>query len=198
MALRMRTFLKAILYREPGSAGERLSGKEEMMRLRSILIGCLVLSWLLAACGSGEMVPPPDPTRVPDPDSSVETPAASGNTTEMPVARPYDPQPADSALQRGNVYLDATEIVLMESFPPQVGLHLVGNLPTPCHQLRVAVSQPDEEKNIGLDVYSVVDGSRVCAEVLQPFEVNLNLGSYPAGEYTLLVNGNSIGKVLLP
>lgn len=154
-----------------------------------------VVAWLLAACGSGEMVPPPDPTRLPDPDNSVESPAGNaGNTT----ANPYAPQPGDGALQRGNAYLDSTEISLMESFPPQVGLRLVGNLPTPCHQLRVAVSEPDAEKNIRVEIYSVVQKDVVCVEVLQPFEVSLNLGSYPQGSYSLLVNGSEIGQVMLP
>jgi hypothetical protein len=38
----------------------------------------------------------------------------------------------------------------------------------------------------------------VCVEVLQPFEVSLNLGSYPQGNYSLLVNGAEIGQVMLP
>jgi len=161
-----------------------------MIRKRSMML--IVMAWLLAACGSGEMVPPPDPTRLPDPDSSVEAPA--GNT----AANPYVPQPGDSALQRSNAYLNSTEISLMESFPPQVGLRLAGNLPTPCHQLRVAVSEPDAKKNIPIDVYSVVQKDVVCVEVLQPFEVSLNLGSYPQGNYSLLVNGAEIGQVMLP
>lgn len=150
---------------------------------------------LLAACGSGEMVPPPDPTR--NPDTSVESPG-TGPTQDTSSARPYDPQPGDSALQRGNVYLDKSSVLLMESFPPQVGVNLVGNLPTPCHNLRIAISEPDAENNIRLDVYSVVPTDVVCAEVLKPFEANLNLGSFPGGKYTIIVNESKIGEVILP
>jgi len=151
---------------------------------------------LLAACGRGEMVPPPDPTR--NPDTSVESPGVNPTQDSGESAGLYDPQPGDDALQRGNVYLDQASVLLMESFPPQVGVNLVGNLPTPCHNLRIAIDEPDEDNNIRLDVYTVTPTDLVCAEVLKPFEANLNLGSYPAGQYTILVNENQIGEVILP
>ena len=160
-----------------------------------LMIGFLALC-LLSACGSGEMVPPPDPTR--NPDSSVEAPAVSPTNTGDGGNRPFDPQPGDAGLQRGNVYLDQSEVLLLESFPPQVAVHLVGNLPTPCHSLRVAVEKPDKENNIHMDVYSVVAGDVVCAEVLLPLDQTIILGTYPQGKYTILVNGTEIGEVMLP
>lgn len=172
--------------------------KDRNKHMRNILgiFFLIATGVLLAACGSGEMVPPPDPTR--SPDTSVESPGTDPTEDGSVSTRPYDPQPGDSALQRGNVYLDEASVLLMESFPPQVGVQLVGNLPTPCHSLRVAISEPDAENNIRLDVYSVVPTDVVCAEVLKPFDANLNLGSYPGGEYTILVNDNKIGEVILP
>jgi hypothetical protein len=159
------------------------------------MVGLLAMG-LLAACGSGEMVPPPDPTR--SLDSSVQSPALPPGEATQTSARPFDPQPGDADLQRGNVYLDQSEVLLLESFPPQVAVHLVGNLPTPCHSLRVAVKEPDAENKIHLDVYSVVAGDVVCAEVLQPLDQTIVLGTYPAGQYSVLVNGTQIGEVALP
>lgn len=156
----------------------------------------MLIAVLPAACGSGEMVPPPDPTRIPE--TSVESPSTDPTGEGSASTRPFDPQPGDSALQRGNVFLDETSIALMESFPPQVAVHLVGNLPTPCHSLRIAISEPDADNNIRLDVYSVSPSDVVCAQVLQPFDENLNLGSYPDGKYSILVNENKIGEVILP
>lgn len=90
---------------------------------------------------------------------------------------------------RGEVYLDSTELLTMESYPPQFMLVLKGSLPTPCHQIRIAVSPPDTENKIVVEVYSVADPNAICVQMLEPFEVNFPLGSFPAGKYTLWVNG---------
>jgi hypothetical protein len=86
----------------------------------------------------------------------------------------------------------------MESFPPQYMLHLVGNLPTPCHHLRANVSQPDDQNRIQVEVYSLVDPEEICTQVLSPFENNLSLGSFETGKYTLLLNGKQIAEIQAP
>lgn len=106
----------------------------------------------------------------------------------------YIPGPADSALIRGNVYLDTTELLTMESFPLQFALHLAGNLPTPCDQLRISVNRPDTENKVDVDVYSVADPNTVCVQSLEPFDVNFSLGSYPSGRYFLYVNGTLVAE----
>lgn len=106
----------------------------------------------------------------------------------------YLPNPADANLSRSAAYVDLTDLLTMESFPLQFSLHITGNLPTPCHQLRILKNQPDPQSQIRLDVYSVVDPNMVCAEVLEPFEVNVPLGSYPAGHYIVIVNGTPVAE----
>ncbi len=147
---------------------------------------------ILAACGSVEMVPPPDPTRLP-PDAPVQSGEATPGAT---APRPYDPQPGDDSLQRGPVFLDESGVLLMESYPPQAAVRLVGNLPTPCHSLRVRMSPPDAENRIRLEAYSLVDAGVVCAEVLQPFEITIPLG-ITSGNYHVLVNETEIGTIEL-
>ena len=112
----------------------------------------------------------------------------NNNEPSTPQTGGFIPSPADSNLLRGNVYLDSTELLTMESYPLQFMLILRGNLPTPCHELRVAVSPPDSQNKIVVDVYSVADPNAICVQMLQPFEVNFPLGSFPAGHYTLWVN----------
>ena len=118
------------------------------------------------------------------------------NTNESPTLPPSDnvPVPADKNLSRGNVILDSTELLTMESYPLQFMLVLKGGLPTPCHALRVAVSPPDVKNKIVVDVYSVVDPNSICAQVVEPFEENFPLGSFPTGHYTLWVNGEQIAE----
>lgn len=101
----------------------------------------------------------------------------------------------DAYLSQGEVYIDSAQILSMESYPLQFNLNLVGNLPTPCHKLHVDVEQPDAQNQIRIQAYSVVDPAMVCAQVLQPFDVTVSLGSYPAGRYTLWLNGEKIGEI---
>jgi hypothetical protein len=104
------------------------------------------------------------------------------------------PQPGDAALTRAEAFLETTDLITMESFPLQFSLVLKGSLPTPCHKLRVDVNQPDTSNKVVVDVYSVVDPKTVCAQVLEPFEVNVPLGSFPAGKYQLFVNGEQVAE----
>jgi hypothetical protein len=106
----------------------------------------------------------------------------------------YAPRPGDDTLTRDGVYLDSTDLMVMESYPPQFMLMLKGNLPTPCHELRVVYHAPDEENRINLEVYSVADPNAVCVMMLQPFEQNINLGSFPSGHYTVWINGEQVAE----
>ena len=140
------------------------------------LIPFLLTLALLAACA-------------PSPDEPV--------SSDEPITQAADdilPSPADSALTRESVYLDSIDLLTMESYPLQFSLALAGNMPTPCNQLRVAVSPPDAENQILVDVYSLSTPGKICAEVLQPFSQNVPLGSFPAGHYTILVNGEKVAE----
>lgn len=128
-----------------------------------------------------------------NPDMPVTSPSdpAGGADTD---SNSYAPQPGDGALTRGNVYLDSTELLTLESYPLQFTLALKGNLPTPCNQLRVSTSPPDSENKIVVDVYSVLSADTICTQALEPFEENVPLGSFPAGHYALWVNGQQIAE----
>jgi hypothetical protein len=125
---------------------------------------------------------------------SACTPATTKPSMDGPPETTSTPFPADSNPLRGNVYLDSTELLTLESFPLQFTLVFKGNLPTPCHQLHVEVGPPDADNRINVDVYSVVQTDMACVQVLEPFEQNLPLGSFPAGHYTLWVNGELIAE----
>ncbi len=128
-----------------------------------------------------------------DPNTPVVNPPEEVNETPLPE-NPYQPLESDAALQRGEVFIDTTDLLVLESYPVQINLVLQGNLPTPCHQLRIVVNQPDEQNRILVNVYSVTDPEQVCIQVLEGFEVTYSLGSYPSGNYTVLVNGEEVGQ----
>ena len=119
------------------------------------------------------------------------------STPTLSVIQPvsdYAPLPADSGLTRGQAFLDSSDLLTMESYPLQFSLALKGNLPTPCHKLRVAINPPDANNKVIVDVYSVADPTAVCIQMLEPFEVNVPLGSYPSGHYTLWANGEQVAE----
>jgi hypothetical protein len=136
------------------------------------LIALLILTILLAACAPAAVEP-----------SAPEAPGApdTGNG-EM----------------RGNVFIDQTNLLTMESYPPQFLLQISGNLPDPCHELGVVVNEPDAENRIFVEAFSIADPEAMCIQVLQPFQENVNLGSFPDGEYTLFLNGEEIVKFSTP
>jgi hypothetical protein len=153
------------------------------MNIRQPIL-CLVL--LLAACA-----PTGNPTL--NPNTPVTSPPQD-SPTEDPQIMPYEPQPADSALLRENIFIEEMGLLIRESYPPQIALSVSGNLPTPCHQLRATASQPDAENKISVDVYAVADPNMACVQVLSPFSETIELGSFPSGHYSVWVNGELAGE----
>jgi hypothetical protein len=164
------------------------------MRHPTILLLALVI---LAACRPAQTIPPPDTTTVVPTDTPalcIEPTKCKATAQASEADQPYAPQPGDDALQRGNAYINSVDILTMESYPLQFAVVLKGELPTPCHELRIIYNPPDAENKIQIEVFSVADPNAVCAQMLQPFEQNIPLGSFPAGHYTLWVNGNQMGE----
>jgi hypothetical protein len=163
-----------------------------MKRLHPILIALLLM---LSACVSeNSTVNMPANTEKPIPTSASGNPdePVSSDTATTPQPDAYQPSPADEALIQSPAYIDSAQLLTLESYPLQFMLNLEGNLPTPCHQLRIAVAAPDAENNVRVEVYSVTNPDLICTQVLAPFTVNYSLGSFPQGSYSLWVNGEKI------
>lgn len=130
---------------------------------------------------------------VPSPDDPVSSSPYPFPDEEEPPA--WQPQAGDQALQRGDVFIDQKDILVLESFPPQYMLFIKGNLPTVCHQLRVKLSPANAQNHILVEVYSLYDPGEVCIQVLAPFEVSIPLGSLAEGKYFIVVNGDQAGEI---
>lgn len=135
---------------------------------------------LLAACASSP-TPRPDTPMGSDSLSNASPPA-------------YAPRPNDDELLRGEAYVDSVDLLAMESYPLQFALIIKGSLPTPCHELRALLNEPFENGKIIVNVYSVADPNAVCAQMLQPFEQTIFLGSFPGQHYTVWVNGKQVAQ----
>jgi hypothetical protein len=103
---------------------------------------------------------------------------------------PYDPQAGDANLQRAEVTVDPanSQILLMETSPVQAVAMLIVQMPTPCHQPRVKVSPPDNNQNIALEVYAMVDPNTICTQVISQVEVRVSLGALKPGTYHVIIN----------
>lgn len=149
--------------------------------MKKIIALLLILIFALTACA-------------PNADEPVGSDPSSPNTSIPSEQNSYLPQAEDESLTRGAAFVDFKEILTLESFPLQFMLHLTGSLPTPCNQLRVAVSPPDVDRKILVDVYSVSNPDEICIQVIEPFDVSIPLGSFPEGKYSLWVNGEMVAE----
>jgi hypothetical protein len=164
------------------------------MRRLAILFLTLTL-FVVAGCNAAQ---PAGTQPQPGSPTALQTASPTGPQPGSPTALQPGAQteaPADEAgLVRGEVFINSQELLVKESYPLQVSLLIKGTLPTPCHKVKAVVSEPDEQNQITVEVYSLVDPNQNCIQVLKAFEENIPLGSYPDGTYTVTLNGEEVGK----
>ena len=149
------------------------------MRKYALLAALLLV---VAACGQSEAGgASTEPTTTTAPGTtSPDTPTNSGSSsTTLPTP----------GGQKGQAFVDSVDLLLLESYPVQVRATLHGSLPTPCHSLAWTLGEPVPDGRIVLEVYSRYDPTQVCAQVLQPFEKSVPVGSFTSGSYVLVLNG---------
>ncbi|MCZ6530266.1 MAG: hypothetical protein O6949_08035 [Chloroflexi bacterium] len=105
-----------------------------------------------------------------------------------------EPGADNGGLVRGPVFVDETELILLESFPVQVELIIRGALPTPCASLEWRAEPPDEQGRILVEAFSLQDPALACIQVLQEMEERLPIGSYSEGSYSVWLNGELVGE----
>ena len=157
----------------------------------------IVLALAVAGCSvlAGEPLEPAQETAAPQPDD----PVSSEDPVDVPdVEDDWRPQPGDEVLGRADVEKFSAEVLTLESFPPQFMLHITGEKGNPCNILRVQVDEPDEQNSINVEVYTLFDPAATCLQVMESFDLNVPLGSFEAGEYTVFVNGEQVAEIVSP
>ena len=159
------------------------------MKPKNDLLILIVVALLFTACGADTNMNKPDPNRPVDSDDPIPVEPGDGKGGE-----------GDEGKARGNAYVRDVQLLIMESYPVQVSLSVSGELPTPCHEFRYVVEEPDAENRIFVEVYSVVDPEMICTQVLEPFAENISLPvqNLPDGTYTVYVNGELVGEFSYP
>jgi len=140
----------------------------------------LFLSILLSACIA-------QPTPEPTPTNSIPFIITAADN-------PYEPKPEDINMQIGGVVLTSVGLTEQtDSTPVRVKLNLLGSLPRACNELRMEVADPNEQYQIFVEVYSLVNPNVECENVFQQFEATVLLGVYSSGRYTVWVNNGLVG-----
>lgn len=102
---------------------------------------------------------------------------------------PTNPTTGNPRVALGLAYVEDVELAFLESYPVQVRATITGNLPTPCHTVRSDLEEDGD--TIVLEVTSTYDPTASCVQVLEPFEITVDVGSLESGSYTLMVNGEA-------
>ena len=154
---------------------------------------------------NNEPTPNPYPATAGTPNPATAYPGPGTPVAGSSLIPPsgFEPQTGDATLTRDDVFFDlpTSQVVISLAQPVKAEAILSGNLPDPCHYLRVVVTPADANNVISLEVYSVVDTRTACTTVLQPFSARIPLGSYSSGDYKVTVNGEPLGQfpaVIMP
>lgn len=175
--------------------------------MKRLIVWMLVLCLALAGCSpqafpnlstpttaGGGNYPPPAGANEKDAYPVQANPAPQNGARSI-----FPPSEIDSNLARGNLLVDAATLTPSTAEPGMYDLSVEGSLPTPCHQPRAQVNPPDASNKIVVDVYSVVGKDEICTQVIKPFAEKVAvLGGYPAGTYSVEVNGTAAGEINIP
>lgn len=111
-----------------------------------------------------------------------------------PDENPFAPELEDVNWQVATVTIMSVGLSEQYEFsPPRAMLSLVGYMPSVCNELRVNINPPDEEFNLYIDVYSLINPDVQCDNVFQQFETSILLGTYSPGRYAVWINDVLMG-----
>jgi len=128
--------------------------------------------------GRPELIYPPAQTDV-EPYPSVIDRLGTPISVQLPPGRKFPSSP---------VTIDGARVVELEGSRSGYGLRITGTMPTPCHELRVEFSDPDEKDQIQVLVYAVSDPGQVCIQVLESFDVTIAIDPYDPALNRLEIN----------
>lgn len=113
-------------------------------------------------------------------EDATPTPGLTPSTT-ITVATPPS---------QGQAFLDAMQVVVLESFPVQVQVTISGNLSDACTSVAGTNVQRQDSMFV-ITVMTAYDETTACAQALVPFTetVFLDVAGLPAGTYTVMAGG---------
>lgn len=139
-------------------------------RLSKIILMVMLMSiTVLTACQSTPVVDP-------EPDMPV--------SSDDPISKPAR---EDLEGFQQNVYVDSMQILILESFPVQVHVKVMGNLPDGCTSIVGSKADMVDESTFELSIFTERPEDMMCTMALVPFEetIRLDVEGLSAGTYTV-------------
>ncbi len=156
---------------------------------RFALLPVLALSIAGCTVGGGQATTPiisaPTSTTLPVPTTEPTKPA------ERPDPKPTGTLGGDEGQNEGGgAMIDSVEVLILESFPVQVTVHVKGNLADACTTVDEVTTTRDGN-TFNIEISTTRPAEQMCAQVLTPFEENipLDVKGLKKGTYTVNVNG---------
>jgi hypothetical protein len=109
--------------------------------------------------------------------------------------RPPVTPPTEGDRSVGPVFVDQTELLSLMTYPVQVVLHVQGNLPDPCHKPVWSVTGPGSSGRIDVELHSEGPAEEVCIQLVAPLDVQIPLGTFQQGSYSVWLNGRRVGAI---
>ncbi len=117
-----------------------------------------------------------------------------GTSTTVP-AQPVSP-PTGEEIFLSPTTITSVDVIVMESFPMQVRLHVRGEQPDGC-DFPVIVEQVREGNMVTVSIYREVPLAVMCPMILLPYEDTISLdGNFEPGDYVFQVNDFVIERTL--
>lgn len=109
--------------------------------------------------------------------------------TFPPPPPPYPPLPPGEGSRILHV-IDEVQPLIMESYPPQIAVRVIGYQPDGC-DFPVHVDQIRDGNTIYVEIYRIVPQDVMCTMIVKRYDETIHLsGAFSAGQnYTIFVNG---------
>lgn len=117
-----------------------------------------------------------------------------GTSTTVP-SEPFPPQSTEGTFRSPSTITNV-DVIVMESFPMQVSLHITGEQPDGC-DFPVIVEQVREGNTVTVSVYREVPLTVMCPMMLVPYDDTIRLdGTFEPGDYVFQVNDFVVQQTL--
>ena len=121
-----------------------------------------------------------------------------GDVPQRPSEPPTPPSlPGLSAAPvQSFVNVRNVEVIVLESSPAQIKLHVTGEWPTGC-DFPAKVEQQHEANTVTVKIYAEIPGDVMCPMVLRPYDDTITLdGNFEPGNYVFQVNDYVVTQTL--
>lgn len=101
-------------------------------------------------------------------------------------------EPQTEAMIRQATVIESVEVLVLESFPMQIDLHVTGYQAHGC-DAAVQVAQSRDGQQVRVEIYTELPMGVMCPAVLRAYDDTIRLdGSFEPGTYQIDVNGTIV------